>query len=399
MISRLLKFLLCAAAIITIESCGTDGADKLLGSVSDPETELMSHDFRYVGKYKGYHYGVYNAGYLTTKEHPGNLDIDLKISRWRTSHLDEVRFFHAALTGDAPSDRWRAPYDPTGYIAGNKMHILYCPSVDSMATYVGRTFDLETETFDNEARVLTLDGVPMNLQNVLDIYNAKANVHCESVLDGGPVQCMGLGLNVEIVEGKGCWYCCASEVGADFTCLVMKTTDFYNWETAAIPDVSDKFPGCSFWESVVFPLKGDIFGYAARFQNRQGCIYGQWNAATGEFSNIDIIPGSITARPAFFRWKGNNYLCVNVEGASETEGYGSVFRATCRFFQIDGNDFSLIPTRDKHVTEGIHYYTFYKERGHLYMLYSTDARRLDCTEARSNIAVERITLTSQRRNP
>ncbi|MCQ2142527.1 MAG: hypothetical protein MJY56_00505 [Bacteroidales bacterium] len=386
------KSLLAVAALLTLLSCGHTFSDELLGNVSDPSRELMSHDFRYIGKYKGYHYGAYNAGYLTTKERPGNLDIDLKISRWKTSKISEVEFIDVALAGDGISDTWRAPYDPTGYIVGNKMYLLYCPSVDSMATYVGRTFDLDRQAFDNEAEILTIDGRPMDLENVLAIYNEKADVHCSSVLDGGPVQFMGLGLNVEIVKGKDCWYCCASEVGADFTCLVMKTTDFYNWETVAIPDMSEKYPGYSFWEAVVYPLDGDIFGFSARFQNKQGCVYGQWNAATGEFMNIDTIPESIIARPAFFTWKGDNYLCVNVNGASLIDGYGSVYRATCRFYRIDPEDYSLIPLKTKFVPEGIHYYTFYKERGGLYMIYSTDSRRLDCAEGRSNIAVERIFL-------
>lgn len=389
---KISRLIVVASALCLLAACDRPIGDELLGNVSDPSQELMAHDFRYIGKYKGYHYGAYNAGYLTTKERPGNLDIDLKISKWKTNHLDEVKFIHVALAGDAPSDTWRAPYDPTGYIIGNKMYLLYCPSIDSTATYVGRTFDLDTETFDNEAEILTLDGRPMNLHNVLDIYNEKANVHCSSVLDGGRVQFMGLGLNVEIVKGKDCYYCCASEVGADFTCLVIKTTDFYNWETVAIPDVSERFPGFSFWESTVYPLGGDIFGYSARFQNQHGCVYGQWNAATGEFMNIDFIPDAVIARPAFFTYRGENYLVVNINGASVIDYYGYVFRATCRFYRIDKKDYSLIPVKTKFVPEGIHYYTFYKEKGKLYMIYSTDARRLDCSEARSNIAVERILL-------
>ena len=386
------KIILFSAAILALLSCTHTASDELLGNVSDPSKELMSHDFRYIGEYNGYHYGAYNAGYLTTKERPGNLDIDLKISKWKTSELDKVEFIDVALAGDGISDTWRAPYDPTGYIAGNKLYLLYCPSVDSTATYVARTFDLDSQTFVNEAEIITLDGRPMNLYNVLDTYNAQADVHCANVLDGGPVQCMGLGLNVMITEHNGIYYCCASEVGADFTCLVMKSSDFYHWETVAIPDVSDKFPGNSFWEAVVYPLDGDIFGFAVRFQNCQGCVYGQWNVATGEFTNIEEIPESITARPEFFTWKGDNYLCVNVDGASSVEGYGSVFRATCRFFRIDPDSYELTPVKTKFVAEGIHYYTFYEERGSLYMIYSTDARRLDCAEARSNIAVEKLSL-------
>jgi len=383
--------LFIAAALSAATTCFAQ--DQILGNVSDPSTELMAHDFRYVGKYKGYHYGLYNAGYKTTKERPGNLDIDLKISKWKTEELDRIEFIHVALAGDTPSDFWRAPYDPTGYIEGSKLHILYCPSVDSCCTYVGRTFDLDKQSFDGQARILTIDGKPMNLKNVLDLYNSKAKVSCDNVLDGGPIQYMGLGMNVEIVKGKGCWYCCLSEVGSNFTSIVVKTTDFYNWESVAIPDVAESYPGDSFWEAVVHPVKGDTYAYAMRFQTVTGGVcYGTWNSKTGNFANLKDIPESFIARPAFFDYKGDTYLCSNVWGNSTIEGYGTVWRATCRFYRISRKDFSLIPVKTKFVPEGIHYYTFYTENGKLYMLYSTDTRRLDCDEARSNIAIAKITL-------
>lgn len=368
-------------------------ADELLGNLSNPDKELMSHDFRYVGKYRGYHYGLYNAGYLSTKERPGNLDIDLVLVRWQTDRIDKREFKHIAASGDYPSDGARAPYDPTGFIDGSKLHVLYCPSIDSTCTYVSRTYDLDRQDFDGEPRVCTLDGRVMNVWNVLDIYNKKAAVTCTHVADGGNVQYMGLGMNVAIVRGRGCWYCCLSEVGIDFTCIVACTTDFVNWKTVAIPDLSAKFPGDAFWEAVVHPIKGDIYGFSMRFQTQtSGALYGIWNARTGEFSNIEAIDKSFIARPAFFDYKGETYLCVNIWGSGNTPGYGTVWRATCRFFRIDRKDFSLVPVRTKHVPEGIHYYTFYTENGKLYMIYSTDSRHLDCEEAKNNIAIERIDL-------
>ena len=77
------KGLPCRLLLILLFFClaSCSSQDRLLGSLSDPSTELMAHCFRYVGEYDGWRYGLYNAGYETTKEHPKNLDIDLKLCR------------------------------------------------------------------------------------------------------------------------------------------------------------------------------------------------------------------------------------------------------------------------------------------------------------------------------
>lgn len=67
-------------AFLTLLICASclKPQDQLIGTLSDPSVELMAHCFRYVGEYDGWRYGLYNAGYETTVEHPKNLDIDLK---------------------------------------------------------------------------------------------------------------------------------------------------------------------------------------------------------------------------------------------------------------------------------------------------------------------------------
>jgi len=94
-----------------------------------------------------------------------------------------------------------------------------------------------------------------------------------------------------------------------------------------------------------------------------------------------------------FDYKGNTYLFCNTLGPSDVEGYGSVYRATASFYKLNHDGTSLEYVRSKFVPEGIHYPTFYVEQGsRLYIIYSTDSRRLDPLEARSNIALEKIFL-------
>ena len=96
-------------------------------------------------------------------------------------------------------------------------------------------------------------------------------------------------------------------------------------------------------------------------------------------------------------------MYCNTFGPSELEGGGSVFRATVSFYRISEDGSSLSFVRAKSVPEGIHYATFYVEPGRrwfwhvpardrLCIVYSTDTRRLNLVHARSNIALEELTL-------
>lgn len=365
--------------------------DVCIGSVSDPSTELMSHDFRYVGDYKGFRYGLYNAGYESTKEHPKNLDIDLKISRWKTVDLEHRNFIPVRKAGEGITDDFRPPYDPTGVIEGSTLHILFCPGVDGRSAYVHVPFDLERNELGKE-EVMTLDGRQVTVANVLDIYKEKTGKDIPWHSDGGPKTAFGIGMNVEVVSHDGYYYSVISAVASGFTAIIVRSRDLVHWESVCIPDFSSVGLGTTFWEGVVHPLRGDVFAFAIRVQSENGVIYGTWNSATGVLSNLRLVDGAITARPEFFDYKGSTYLSCNTSGPSEVEGYGSVYRATTSFYKVSDDGSSLEFVRSKSVPEGIHYPTYYVERGRLFILYSTDSRRLDPREARSNIAIEQIVL-------
>ena len=378
-------------------SC-SEPQDERLGSVSDPSTELMSHGFRYIGEYDGWQYGLYNAGYETTKEHPKNLDIDLKMSRWKTGDIEHREICQVWHTGKGISDDFRAPYDPTGIIEGSVMHILFCPGVDGHSTYVHVPYDLDRKELGKE-EVMTLDGSEITVANVLENYKSRTGAEIPWFSDGGAETAYGIGMNVEIVRHGGYYYSVLSAFAHGYTAMIIRSSDLVNWETVSVADLSAVHFGIAYWEGVVHPLHGDTFAFATRVQSEDGVIYGTWDAATGELSNLQLIEGAITAHPEFFEYKGNTYLFCNTYGPSETEGYGSVYRATASFYKLSKDGTGLEFVRAKSVPEGIHYPTFYigREHGlfsrkHLYILYSTDTRRLDNQQARSNIAIERLAL-------
>ena len=392
-------YILAAALLMTVAGFAQD---RFLGMLSDPSTELMSHDFRYVGEYGGWRYGLYNAGYASTLEHPKNLDIDVKLCRWKTddaAHREVCQVWH---TGQGITDDFRAPYDPTGIIEGHVLHILFCPGVDGRSAYVHVPYDLKKKQLGKE-EVMTLDGAQMTVAGVLDNYKARTGDEIPWFTDGGAETAFGIGMNVEIVRHRGWYYSVVSAYALGFTCMVVRSRDLVRWETVGIPDLSHLHIGNCYWEGVVHPLHGDLFAFAIRVQDENGVIYGTWDASTGAFSNLQAIEGGITARPEIFEYKGNTYLYCNTFGPSELEGGGSVFRATVSFYRISEDGLSLSFVRAKSVPEGIHYATFYVEPGRrwfwhvpardrLCIVYSTDTRRLNLVHARSNITLEELTL-------
>ena len=394
------KFL-CFLLVPCLLSCGSPH-DQLLGSVSDPSVELMAHNFRYVGEYDGWRYGLYNAGYETTKEHPKNLDIDLKLVRWKTKDLNHREIRQIWYTGKGISDDFRPPYDASGFICGPTMHILFCPGVDGRSAYVHVPYDLDKGTLGPE-EVMTLDGKEITVSNVLDIYSARTGVEIPWFSDGGPKSAFGIGMNVEIVRRGDFFYTVISALAYGFTAIIVRSEDMIHWQTVTVADLSPVHFGTTFWEGVIHPLHDDLFAFATRVQSDDGVIVGTWNLLTGELSHLRLVEGGITARPEFFDYKGDTYFYCNSFGPSEVKDYGSVYRATASFYKVsrDGDELEFV--RSKFVPEGIHYPSFYVEAGgpfrrssrsgdRLYILYSTDSRRLDASEARSNIALERIVL-------
>jgi len=396
-LSRFIAVALTAAALFS--SCKSEG-DILLGSVSDPSIELMSHCFRYVGEYDDWHYGLYSAGYNTTKEHVANLDIDLKMVRWKTDRLDEREFSQIWYTGKDMCDDFRPPYDPAGIIDGSIMHIAFCPGINGHSVYCHATYDLESQSIVN-TDIMTLDGEELNVINVINNYSERTGKTIPWYSDGGRKTCYGIGMNVEIVKHCGYFYSVISAFAYDFTAIVVRSTDMIHWETVSIPDLSPLNCGTSWWEGAVHHLHDDVFAFTTRVQGNDGVVYGTWNSSTGEFSNLQLIEGGITAHPEFFDYKGNTYLFCNIYGPSNVEGYGSVYRATSAFYKLSPDGSTLEFIKKKFVPEGIHYPTFYVEPGflhndRLYMLYSTDSRRLDHNEGRSNIALEQLDPTAFR---
>lgn len=362
----------------------------------------MAHNFRYVGESDGWQYGLYNAGYETTKEHPKNLDIDLKLVRWKTDDIDHREISQIWYTGKGISDDFRPPYDASGFIDGTILHILFCPGVDGRSTYVHVPYDLEKQELGTE-EVMTLDGKEITVNNVLDIYQSHTGMDVPWFTDGGKNSAFGIGMNVEVIRHGEFFYSVISALAYGFTAIIVRSEDMIHWHTVNVADLSPVHFGTTYWEGVIHPLHDDLFAFATRVQSEDGIIVGTWNLSTGELSHLRLIEGGITARPEFFDYKGDTYFYCNSFGPSEVKDYGSVYRAIASFYKVsrDGDELEFI--RSKFVPEGIHYPSFYVEAGdclrcsshrgdRLYIIYSTDSRRLDASEARSNIALERIVL-------
>lgn len=365
---------------------GTTLTNKNFGNekfaISDYRNELMAHDFRFIGMYKGCIYGIYNGDNEHTVENAIHTNIHTNISEISLCNLQNPEFYHIVVAGESIFGTSRACYDPTGYIVGNKMYCITNGIVGGEITYCYDIFNLDERKASGVFAPLKLDGNVMNLTNVRNSYNAKSAVSCGTLSD--------IGLNVKIIKDGGMYWSVINATGDKYYGLIIKSTDLINWTSVATPNLSTLTSKT--WEGTVAVIEsGKTFAFAIRNAVQQGIFYGTFNVETNTFSSFVKVPNSITTRPEFFHWKGDLYLAVNIEGSVTTQNYGTVVRATMRIFKVSNG--VLSPVLTKSVKEGIHYFTFINYNDEkLYIAYSTDVRRLDYTQARSNTAMEEISI-------
>ena len=256
-----------------------------------------------------------------------------------------------------------------GKPAGEKPRSLWCY----------RRFDTVRQRLADGAVVCTLDGREFNGATATEAYNRLAGTNHAS---GG----IGDECNIRLFSDG--WYYTTPCVGKDTIGLIVRSQNLTDWESVAATPCLNKGPTMEHDTAELEPGKW----VSAWRQEKLGCTYWAiYDVKTKTWTTPRKVPNSIAVKPYLFRYRGVNYLAANISGTVTTDGYKAV-RATLGIFSI-GSDGTLTQVKTIANPTGCHYVqTFEDDRGRLYLVYSTDERRLDATQCRSNIAFDLLEL-------
>lgn len=233
--------------------------------------------------------------------------------------------------------------------------------------------------FSTWAGVCTLDGQVFDCTTACAAYNRLSG-------DRQTGASIGDECNIRLFS-DGLYYTtpcvCGDNVG-----LVVRSRNLTDWES--VLTTPDLHQGATMEHDTAELAPGKWI--SAWRQERLGCVYTSvCDVRTKTWSRPEKIPDSIAVKPYLFRHRGKTYLATNVAGTLTTGSYRAV-RATLAIFEVSGEG---VLKRVKTVTNptGCHYVqTFEDGIGRLYLVYSTDERKLDASQGRSNIAFERLDL-------
>lgn len=354
------------------------------GTLSKGAPEKMTHTASPVFL-DGRLYTLYQAGEAHTVENvadPTEL-MRLSVTDWALP-LGKPRIFDLGRSGeDFGSFVQTAKHPPCAQTMAEKDGVLYMffRGRQNVSLWCCRTFDTKTQTLKPGAVITRLDGQVFDGNAVREAYNRLSGETHKGT-------CIGNECNIRRFS-DGFYYtvicACEDDVG-----LVVRTKDLLNWESVlTTPDLRKGYT----WEHEIFELVPGRKWFSAWRQERLGNVWSAvYDVETKTWTKPAMVPGSIAVKPYLFRHQGVGYLATNLRGPIATVGYGNAWRATLGIFRI-AEDGAL--TRVKTVVRptGCHYVqTFEDGEGRLYLVSSTDERKLDATQCRSNIAFDRLAL-------
>ena len=242
-----------------------------------------------------------------------------------------------------------------------------------------RLFDTVRQKLADGAVICTLDGEEFNGVTAAASYNR---------LSGESRDAGGIGDECNIRLFSDGWYYTTPCICGDRVALIVRSRNLKDWESVAVTPNLEQGATMEHDTAELAPGKW----ISAWRQEQLGCVYSAvYDVQSQTWSQPQKVPDSIAVKPYLFRYKGVNYLAANISGTVTTDGYKAV-RATLAIFSI-GQDGSLTKVKTIVNPTGCHYVqTFEDGLGRLYLVYSTDERKLDATQCRSNIAFDLLEL-------
>ena len=355
--------------------------------ISDWKTQKMAHCAAiYADDYldDGTFWGVYYANDVIANEHPDNLNTYINLVKFNVCDPSDFQTWRVVDVGQTFGDFTqgnKAPYDPNLIIEQNTVKVLFSAYGSAGATLGFVEFDKTTETFYD---TFTPCSIKYDLNGTDNIVPFDVNGITQCYEDKGHVLESGLGTDVilftsALIEKDGYLYGSLGMAGGgNFRGMILRSQDGgVTWEFFVIPDSS--IVGSVLECNIEFI--GNKMYYITR--SKYLCVY---DISTNTWENYFKLNDLVDSKVNVFNFNGELYIAYN-KIKNLTTDWTTVIRNCMTIKKVKPNDITDIrEVLEVQLEDGIHYYSFEKHKGSLYMVFSNDRRKLNYIQVNSNIS-------------
>lgn len=358
-------------------------------SFSDPG-DLVAHCSTFAFDRRGNIYFAYYKDSEQPKEHSVNLSTFPVLAKAKFRRMDSFERRDVIRSGQTIGNFThgpRAPYDPNVLVLGKKMKVFFNGCVGTEVTFCSREYDLRKGCFADSITVCKLRyTMPSGDVKTIDLdaagtYEFFSDMGIEAQYHND------LAISSRFVPYHGEYYSVLCGVFTKASKpVIVKTRDGVTFDVVMICREFEygACEGCveicdgSYY--VTMRNAGapkDLQGtYAARYDFNGKCL--------AEPKRL----GRNMSKTAVICWKGAVYAFFNEYPNLNTD-WGNVMRSRMRIARLDGSC-NITAYRDIESGVGIHYPYVDIHRGHLYMSFTEDRKKVDVKQCRSNVSFIRI---------
>lgn len=359
-------------------------------TISKFTTEKLAH-ISNVDFANGYFYIPYVADESNWQESYSISTNFIRLAVVPLCDLTKTQWYDVAKDGDVIGgvtiqSSVTSPHDPTVKVLNGYAYILFRATISGQAVEVCRRFNISTMSLENSLTILTLDGVDFDPAAVVAGYNSKAGASIASI------DPYSMDFNSQIVlASDGYYYGGVGGVANGFYGIIVKSSDLLNWTTVT---AKDWLQNTAAGEVNLVEMGAGMFLVAFRDQTNH-TLLATWDSVNNNWPNNDTyyqVPGSVTARPCPFVWKGTTYVAMNMTGTDRTlPVYGTAIRQNLGVYKVnDYND--LTEVAFLHRDCSIQYPALIvANEDKLWMSFSTDTRHISAAQGRSNLEFKEMT--------
>ena len=342
--------------------------------VSKTEKEKMSHGTELIVD-NGVGYVAYLCSETSTVEQPSDSSIMCRLSLFdicgNSREIYDVAKANDIIDGITIDNS--SVYEPNIIDDGININYMLMAKIKGVNTYCNYKFNKSKKIFSNFEKMKLIynskeyDFNSNNVKNILDNLTDKST-DCHHLVFTGRIQKFN-GLYYGVLCGT---------VGSIFDGLILTSTDLVKWEVKkSLIELN-----LSYVSECELIIDDNEITLLARDNNR-GIFLGRYNALNFNFINVTKLQSSIASRPQIFTHNNNKYIMYNIDAPVYVEGYGSVVRNTAHLYKYKNGE--LIFVKKYKSLDGFHYYSIVSYKNKLLCVYSTDYKRLDCTQTRSSL--------------